>query len=119
MKEKRAATASTTDTILDIGTSILGAFFGKSNAASSLGKIASGAKGANKILKEREDVKIVENEIAVLQEQKASLLNILETEVSKIKEENSISKFQIEEFYINPKRTDIYNLKLELLWQEQ
>ncbi|QEZ88908.1 ATP-binding protein [Aliarcobacter cibarius] len=118
-KEKREATASTTDTILDIGTSILGAFFGKSNAASSLGKIASGAKGANKILKEREDVKIVENEIAVLQEQKASLLNILETEVSKIKEENSISKFQIEEFYINPKRTDIYNLKLELLWQEQ
>src|SRR5574344_151560 len=118
-KEKREATASTTDTILDIGTSILGAFFGKSNAASSLGKIASGAKGANKILKEREDVKIVENEIAVLQEQKASLLNILETEVSKIEEENSISKFQIEEFYINPKRTDIYNLKLELLWQEQ
>ncbi|TLT03032.1 ATP-binding protein [Aliarcobacter cibarius] len=118
-KEKREATASTTDTILDIGTSILGAFFGKSNAASSLGKIASGAKGANKILKERKDVKIVENEIAVLQEQKASLLNILETEVSKIKEENSISKFQIEEFYINPKRTDIYNLKLELLWQEQ
>ncbi len=118
-KEKREATASTTDTILDIGTSILGAFFGKSNAASSLGKIASGAKGANKILKEREDVKIVENEIAVLQEQKASLLNILETEVSKIKEENSILKFQIEEFYINPKRTDIYNLKLELLWQEQ
>ena len=55
----------------------------------------------------------------MLQEQKASLLNILETEVSKIKEENSISKFQIEEFYINPKRTDIYNLKLELLWQEQ
>ena len=118
-KEKREATASTTDTILDIGNSILGAFFGKSNADSSLGKIASGAKGANKILKEREDVKIVENEIAVLQEQKASLLNILETEVSKIKEENSISKFQIEEFYINPKRTDIYNLKLELLWQEQ
>src|SRR5574344_820300 len=118
-KEKREATASTTDTILDIGTSILGAFFGKSNAASSLGKRASGAKGANKILKEREDVKIVENEIAVLQEQKASLLNILETEVSKIEEENSISKFQIEEFYINPKRTDIYNLKLELLWQEQ
>ena len=36
-----------------------------------------------------------------------------------MKEENSISKFQIEEFYINTKRTDTYNLKLELLWQEQ
>lgn len=118
-KEKREATASTTDTILNIGTSILGAFFGRGNAASSLSKVASGARGANKALKERGDVKIVENDLALLEEQRTSLQTTLENEISKIKEQNSITNFQIEEFNITPKRTDIYNIKLELLWQEQ
>ena len=118
-KEKREATASTTDTILNIGTSILGAFFGRGNAASGLSKVASGARGANKALKERGDVKIVENDLALLEEQRTSLQTTLENEISKIKEQNSITNFQIEEFNITPKRTDIYNIKLELLWQEQ
>ena len=117
-KEQREANASTTDTLLNIGTSILGAFFGKGSAASNLGKVASGAKGANKILKERGDVKIVESEISFLIEQKNSLQTTLENEVSKIKEQNSISNLQIEEIFINPKRSDIFNVKLELLWQE-
>lgn len=118
-KEKREANASTTDTILNIGTSILGAFFGKGTVSSNLGKVASGAKGANKILKERGDVKVAENEIAFLIEQKNSLQTTLENEVSKIKEQNSISNLQIEEIFINPKRSDIFDVKLELLWQEQ
>ena len=118
-KEKREATASTTDTILNIGTSILGAFFGRGNAASGLSKVASGARGANKALKERGDVKIVENDLALLEEQRTSLQTTLENEISKIKEQNYITNFQIEEFNITPKRTDIYNIKLELLWQEQ
>ncbi len=117
-KEQREANASTTDTLLNIGTSILGAFFGKGSAASNLGKVASGARGANKILKERGDVKIVESEISFLIEQKNSLQTTLENEVSKIKEQNSISNLQIEEIFINPKRSDIFNVKLELLWQE-
>ena len=117
-KEQREANASTTDTLLNIGTSILGAFFGKGSTASNLGKVASGARGANKILKERGDVKIVESEISFLIEQKNSLQTTLENEVSKIKEQNSISNLQIEEIFINPKRSDIFNVKLELLWQE-
>jgi DNA helicase HerA-like ATPase len=118
-KEQREANASTTDTLLNIGTSILGAFFGKGSAASNLGKVASGARGANKILKERNDIKVVENEINFLIEQKNTLQTTLENEVSKIKEQNSISNLQIEEIFINPKRSDIFNVKLELLWQEQ
>ncbi|WP_198304765.1 helicase HerA domain-containing protein [Arcobacter vandammei] len=118
-KEKREANASTTDTILNIGTSILGAFFGKGSAASNLGKVASGARGANKILKERNDVKMVENDIELLISQKESLQATLENEVSKIKEQNSISSCQIDEIFINPRMVDIFNVKLELLWQEQ
>ena len=118
-KEQLQATSTTTDTIIAIGTSLLGAFFGKATTASTLGKVASSAKGATRILKERSDVKYVENDIEQLQIQKNELQKTLEDEISKINEENKISNFQIEEIFIKPKRTDIYNIKLELLWKEE
>ena len=118
-KEQLQASATTTDIIISIGTSLLGAFLGKSTSASTLGKVASSAKGANKILKERNDVKYVESEIQQLQIQKEELQKTLEDEISKINEENKISNFQIEEIFIKPKRTDIFNVKLELLWKEE
>ena len=118
-KEQLQANTTTTDAIISIGTSLLGAFFGKTTTASTLGKVASSAKGATKILKEKSDVKYVENEIQQLQIEKEELQKTLENEISKINEENKISNFQIEEIFIKPKRTDIFNVKLELLWKEE
>ncbi|MFA6741954.1 MAG: DUF87 domain-containing protein [Arcobacteraceae bacterium] len=118
-KEELQASSTTTDTIIAIGTSLLGAFFGKSTTASTLGKVASSAKGATRILKERSDVKYVENDIQQLQIQKDELQKTLEDEIEKINEENKISNFEIEEIYIKPKRTDIFNVKIELLWKEE
>lgn len=118
-KEQLQANTTTTDAIISIGTSLLGAFLGKTTTASTLGKVASSAKGATKILKEKSDVKYVENEIQQLQIEKEELQKTLENEISKINEENKISNFQIEEIFIKPKRTDIFNVKLELLWKEE
>ncbi|MDX9899902.1 MAG: DUF87 domain-containing protein [Aliarcobacter sp.] len=118
-KEQLQANTTTTDAIISIGTSLLGAFFGKSTTASTLGKVASSAKGATKILKEKSDVKYVESEIQQLQIEKEELQKTLENEISKINEDNKISNFQIEEIFIKPKRTDIFNVKLELLWKEE
>jgi hypothetical protein len=118
-KEELQASSTTTDTIIAIGTSLLSAFFGKSTTSSSLGKVASSARGATRILKERNDVKYVENDIQQLQIQKDELQKTLEDEIEKINEENKISNFEIEEIYIKPKRTDIFNVKLELLWKEE
>lgn len=119
-KEELQASSATTDTIISIGTSILGAFFGKSVInKTNIGKVASSARGASKILKEKNDVKQVEDEILQLQEQKDSLKSVLENEIEKINLTNQISNFPIEEIFIKPKRSDIYNIKLELLWHEQ
>ncbi|MDD3007912.1 MAG: DUF87 domain-containing protein [Arcobacter sp.] len=118
-REQQQATSTTTDTIISIGTSILGAFFGKSSTATTLGKVATGARGATKILKEKGDVKQVENEINQLENEKNSLQTLLENEIEKINSSNLSSNFPIEEIFIKPKRSDIYNVKLELLWKEQ
>ncbi|MCT7638113.1 ATP-binding protein [Aliarcobacter butzleri] len=119
-KEELQATSTTTDTIISIGTSLLGAFFGNSVInKTNIGKVATSAKGASKILKERNDVKQVEAEILQLQEQRDNLKSVLENEIEKINLANQISNFPIEEIFIKPKRSDIYNTKLALLWQEQ
>ncbi|MDK2046136.1 hypothetical protein PT513_01155 [Aliarcobacter butzleri] len=119
-KEEIQVTSTTTDTIISIGTSLLGAFFGNSVInKTNIGKVATSAKGASKILKERNDVKQVENEILELQQQKEALKTLLENEIEKINLANQISNFSIEEIFIKPKRSDIYNTKLALLWQEQ
>ena len=119
-KEEIQATSTTTDTIISIGTSLLGAFFGNSVInKTNIGKVATSAKSASKILKERNDVKQVENEILELQQQKEALKTLLENEIEKINLANQSSNFPIEEIFIKPKRSDIYNTKLALLWQEQ
>ncbi|MCG3692096.1 ATP-binding protein [Aliarcobacter butzleri] len=119
-KEELQATSTTTDTIISIGTSLLGAFFGNSVInKTNIGKVATSAKGASKILKERNDVKQVEAEILQLQEQRDNLKSVLENEIEKINLANQSSNFPIEEIFIKPKRSDIYNTKLALLWQEQ
>lgn len=119
-KEELQSTSTTTDTIISIGTSLLGAFFGNSVInKTNIGKVATSAKGASKILKERNDVKQVENEILELQQQKEALKTLLENEIEKINLANQSSNFPIEEIFIKPKRSDIYNTKLVLLWQEQ
>ncbi|WP_323588149.1 ATP-binding protein [Aliarcobacter butzleri] len=119
-KEEIQATSTTTDTIISIGTSLLGAFFGNSVInKTNIGKVATSAKGVSKILKERNDVKQVENEILELQQQKEALKTLLENEIEKINLANQSSNFPIEEIFIKPKRSDIYNTKLALLWQEQ
>jgi hypothetical protein len=119
-REEQQSTSTTTDTIIAIGTSLLGAFFGKSLLTkTNMGKVASSARGATRILKERNDVKYVESDIAQLQEEQENLKKSLEDEIEKINSSNLSSNYEIEEIFIKPKRSDIYNTKVELLWKEQ
>ena len=119
-REEQQSSATTTDTLISIGTSLLGAFFGKSALnKTNIGKVASSAKGASRILKERNDIKYVEADILQLQEEQKTLQKILEDEIKKINTSNLSSNYEIEEIFIKPKRSDIYNIKLELLWKEQ
>lgn len=59
------------------------------------------------------------SEIDALQSLQDGLEEKLKIEIEKINDEFNISKYTIEEFFIKPKRTDIYDIKIELLWQEQ
>ena len=118
-KEKDQASAQTTNTLISIGTSILGAFFGRSLLSkTNIGKAANGIKNASKILKEKKDVKFVEAQIQEILEEINALQKKLENEIESINKEYNISNYEIEEIYIKPRRKDIYNVKISLLWEE-
>ncbi|MBS9782525.1 MAG: DUF853 family protein [Arcobacter sp.] len=118
-KEEDQANSTTTNTLISIGTSILGAFFGKSLLSkTNISKVARGAKGASKILKEKNDIKFVEQEIANLNEELENLQTKLEEQIEQINENYKISNFNIEEYRVNLRRKDIYDVKVEVLWEE-
>lgn len=117
-KEERKVSAKRTDSIINIGTLVLGAFFGSKNSRSaSIGKVMSGAKNANKILKENNNLSLLQTDIENILRQKELLQEMLEKEIRAIKER--FEKLDIKEIFIKPKRSDIYNTKLELLWEEE
>ena len=118
-KEEQDSISATTNSIISIGTSILGAFFGKSSKTAIVSKVATSSRGVSKALKERSDIKTVQGEIDALQSLQDGLEEKLKIEIEKINDEFNISKYTIDEFFIKPKRTDIYDIKIELLWQEQ
>ncbi|WP_121626507.1 ATP-binding protein [Poseidonibacter antarcticus] len=118
-KEKEQASAKTTNTLISIGTSILGAFFGNSILSkTNMTKVASSARGASSVLKERSDIKYVEADIQNLAKEIEELEEQLIEEIEEINKNYSISNYKIEEFSINLRRKDIYNTKIQILWEE-
>jgi len=118
-KEKDQASSKTTNTLISIGTSLLGAFFGsKVLSKTNMGKVARSARGASSILKERSDVKFVEEDILSVNEDVVELQEKLELQIEEINEEFLISNYEIEEFTLRLRRKDIYNTKIEILWEE-
>jgi hypothetical protein len=118
-KEKDQASAKTTNTLISIGTSILGAFFGKSVLSkTNIGKVARGARGASAILKERSDIKFVEEDIENLANEIEELKEKLEVQIEEINDDYSINNYEVEEFNLNLRSKDIYNTKIEILWEE-
>jgi len=117
-KEKGDVTAKTTDTLLSIGTAVLGAFFGrKALSSSTITKTASGIRKAGQVAKEKGDVQRaqeavadIENMIQVLNEEQVEMLE-------KLVDQYDPAQVEIETFAIKPRRSDIFDLQLCVLWE--
>ncbi|QCD53255.1 helicase HerA domain-containing protein [Campylobacter sp. RM16192] len=117
-KEQKEVKSKGLEAAISVGTSILGAIFGRNLLTrSNLGKVASSAKSANKILKERDDVKLSEQVVADIEAQIEELMSNFENEASELRSKNDIQNITIKEIEISPKNSDIYGEKVYLLWR--
>lgn len=118
-KEQKDMTASGLDAIISIGTSLLGAFLGGGRGVTrtSVGKIATGVKSANKVLKERGDVKLSEQSVTELNTELEALVAKFEEEVATLKDAHDVKNIALDEVKIMPKKSDIYDEKIALVWK--
>ena len=117
-KEQRDFKSKGIETAISVGASILGAIFGKGLLSSgNIGKVATSARSANSVLKERSDVKLSEQEVAQLNAQIEELMAKFEEDASALKAKNDVQNVEVTEVEVSPKSSDIYDEKLYLLWK--
>jgi len=116
-KEKGDVTSKTTDTLLSIGTAVLGAFFGrKAFSSSTVTRTASGIRKAGQVAKEKGDVQRAEAALAAIEEQIMQLDEEQASALEKLVSEHDPTLVETETFSIKPRRSDIFDLRLCLLW---
>jgi len=118
-KEKEDVSSKTTDTIVDIGLTILGAFFGKKTlSASTIRSGASALKKGKRVIDEKNDVENVKLLIKEVEDDIELLQETLEYEIQKIDDELSVQNYEISSFFIKPRRSDVVINDIAILWQK-
>ncbi|MDX1944893.1 MAG: DUF87 domain-containing protein [Pirellulaceae bacterium] len=117
-KEKSQATQQTMNTVLSVGTSILGALFSrKLTSATNVTRAASSMRQAGKIARERQDISDASEGVAALNEQMEELNTQLQAETEKLQAGLAAETLVLEEISIVPKKADITTTSVALVWQ--
>ena len=119
-KEEEDVKEQTTSTILSFGMTILDAFLGNKRAKrSTISKAGSTLRGAGRIYGEKGDVQRAKEAVAKIQEDIEELKNSLEEEVLELQDKYDIDNVEIEEFFIKPKKSNITDVELAILWESE
>ncbi|MGI9536289.1 MAG: ATP-binding protein [Desulfocapsaceae bacterium] len=117
-KEKGDVSAKTTDTILSFGTAVLGAFLGrKAVSSTTMTRTASGIRKAGRIGKEKDDVRRAEELAAQLEQNLEELENEQARTLEELAESYDPAGVETETFAIKPRRSDIFDVRVCLLWE--
>ncbi len=118
VKEKADVTAKTTDTVLSFGAALLGAFFGRKAASvSNISRASTGIKNVGRLAREKNQVKRAEENLLRLEQEIDELATEIEEKTSQIAEKYEIDNFEIETFSLKPRRSDVFDLDLYILWE--
>ncbi len=117
-KEEEDVSANKTNALLSFGMTILDALSGrKAIKRSTTSRAGSALRSAGKMYREKDDVERAENKILEIEDELDALDQTLQDAIDQIDEEYKLENFKIEEFYIKPRRSDIYAIELALLWE--
>ncbi len=117
-KEKIDVQAKTADSLVSFGVAVVGAFFGrKAMSAANLGRAATGVRSVGRVVKEKSDVKRVEEEILELQQALQALAAEIEQKALQVAEAFAVEGYEVETFTLSPRRGDIFDVRIALLWE--
>jgi len=113
-KEEQDMRQKTTDSLIDTGLAIFGAFFGSKRGA--VGRAGRAIKSGKNILKERADLKRAQEQLQLIEQRMDELKSELEERLLKLEERFSIENYEIESFFIKPRKSDIEIETMALYW---
>ncbi len=117
-KEEEDVKEKTTSTLLSFGMTILDAFIGtKRTKRSTISKAGATLRGAGAIYGEKGDVARAEEAVQSIKADIEELQNELEDELLELSDRYDIENIEIEEFFIKPKKSNITDVELALLWE--
>ncbi|MFW2365578.1 MAG: ATP-binding protein [Desulforhopalus sp.] len=117
-KEKIDVRAKTTDSLISFGVAVVGAFFGrKTFSTANIGKAATGMRSVGRVAKEKSDVKRAEDAVLEIQNSMEQLAVEIEEKIVGISDSFTLESHEIEIFAIKPRRSDIFDVDLLLLWE--
>jgi len=119
-KEEEDVSAKKTDTILSFGLTILDAFMGRKTVKRSTTSKAAGAiKKAGGLYREKKDVEDAQEDVAELEAKMQELGEELQKEIDELSVQFESSNYKVESFFIKPRRSDIFDIEVSLLWKSR
>jgi hypothetical protein len=114
--EKQQASAQTMDSMISIGSSLLGAFLGGGRRGSSVSKVGSAARKMSRVSKERGDIGLAEDSVEVIQQRLQDLETEFEEEVNSLAIQSDPATEQFEKLSVKPKKANIEVQLVALGW---
>lgn len=117
-KERLDVKARTTDTVLSIGAAVVGALFGRKVASvGSVSRAATSMRSAGRVVKEKAEVQRAEEKLVALQQEQQALYGEINTRLAEVAAGYTLESCAIETVNIRPKKADIYDVRVALVWE--
>jgi len=116
-KEQQQSTASKVQTAISVGTTVLGALFGrKTISMSTISRATTAARGVGRTMKESEDVTRANESLAEVQQAKADMEARMQAEITALDSGTTAATERFETLSIKPKRTGVQVQLVALTW---
>lgn len=112
-KERRQSRDQKLQAVVNVGTTLLGAFFGRKSRR----RASTTARSFSRTMKEGQDVDRAEESLELLQEQFAELEQELQSEVAELEARMDPQLEELDEFELKPRRSDVDVRLVALAWQ--
>ncbi len=116
-KEEQQASSATMSAAVSIGTSILGALFGrKTLSATNVSRAGTSMRSASRAANQRSDIKRAKAEVEEVEQDIQDLEKKLNEEVEKITTDYSEGQLEIQPYEVKPRKSDIAVDEVSILW---
>ncbi len=116
-REKSQANRATMDSAISIGSTILGALFGRKLASrTNIGKASTSMRSAGRAAQQRGDVGRAEEKVEDLNRQVEELEEDFEEDTEELEDAYDVDALELEQLSLRPRKSDISTGEITLLW---